>query len=149
MRYHSPVLGGKSLRVKADPAELQKAIDALEVYWVAAGVPRSIGWRLQLAVDEIVSNITRHTGARGAQVEVRAEVQDDAVSLTIEDDGPAFDPLASPGAVPDVPLDERSPGGVGVILVTRLVDDARYRRENDRNILVLTCRLSGTSPTAF
>jgi anti-sigma regulatory factor (Ser/Thr protein kinase) len=58
--------------------------------------------------------------------------------LTVEDDGPAFDPLSL--AVPDVTasLDERPVGGLGVFLVRRMMDSVSYHRVGARNQLRMT-----------
>ncbi|MBX3133508.1 MAG: ATP-binding protein [Gemmatimonadaceae bacterium] len=56
--------------------------------------------------------------------------------------GAAFDPLAR--AAPDTTLsvEDRPIGGLGIhSIVRRLVDDVRYRRDGDHNVVVLTKRL--------
>ena len=54
------------------------------------------------------------------------------------DDGPRFDPLEeAPEFDPDLPIEERRIGGVGVHLVRTLVDDASYRYEDGKNRLIL------------
>jgi serine/threonine-protein kinase RsbW len=45
------------------------------------------------------------------------------VTLTVEDDGPPFDPLAYPQPDLDAELGERLAGGLGIHLVRRLMDD--------------------------
>ena len=58
--------------------------------------------------------------------------------LTIQDNGPAFDP--STAGVPDtaLPADERPVGGLGLHLVRTLSDSFDYSREGDRNRYVIT-----------
>jgi serine/threonine-protein kinase RsbW len=150
LRYDSRVLAATTVHVIADAAGLRTAAEAVDAFCRVAGVPRAVVWRLQLALDEVISNLERHTLASHPHVEVISDADNSAVSLTIIDDGPAFDPLAAPGQSPPVsgPLEARPIGGLGLMLLNRVVDRASYRRDGGRNVLVVTCRLSGSSLTA-
>ena len=103
----------------------------------AARLEREDACRLSLAVDEIVTNIITHGYAqedREDRVDLRVEVDDDTVAISIEDSGPAFDPLQHP--LPDgldQPQDQRGVGGLGIYLVLRSVDEFLYERVGDRN----------------
>jgi serine/threonine-protein kinase RsbW len=98
---------------------------------------------MQVAMDEVLTNITSYAYADDAphEIHVHLEVRDDRLEAVIEDDGVPFDPLTA--RTPDVsaPLHERRLGGVGIHFVTNLMDDVAYRRIGDRNRLVLTKRL--------
>jgi anti-sigma regulatory factor (Ser/Thr protein kinase) len=58
-------------------------------------------------------------------------------AVEIIDSGIPFDATAVP--VPEVAdgAHEREPGGLGIFLMKKAMDEVRYRRENDRNILTL------------
>jgi anti-sigma regulatory factor (Ser/Thr protein kinase) len=58
----------------------------------------------------------------------------------LRDDGPAFDPTAAPRKARAE--DDDLPGGLGIELVRRNMDDIQYRREGGRNILHLVKRLT-------
>ena len=78
-------------------------------------------------------------------VMVRVALDRDVVSVRVEDDGRAFNPLDA--APPDLRLgaDERPIGGLGVHIVRSVMDTLEYQRENERNVLIMTKRLD-TSP---
>ena len=71
------------------------------------------------------------------QIGIRVALDGDSVCLRVEDDGRAFNPLDVPS--PDLGLDfaERPVGGLGVHIVRSLMDTLEYRREDDRNILIM------------
>ena len=75
-------------------------------------------------------------------VEVSLDLAEGGVTMTVEDDGPPFDPLTLP--VPDVaaPLGERRVGGLGVYLVRHMMDVVTYARVGTRNQLRMTKRLT-------
>ena len=80
----------------------------------------------------------------GHKIDVQLISEPDALTIKIADDGRAFDPL-SQAPTPDVDanLEDRPIGGLGVYLVQTLMDEAHYRREQDRNHLTLVKRRDG------
>lgn len=95
---------------------------------------------LQLALEEVVTNVINHgyagSGEHRFTVELRA-AGPDRVSAVVTDDAPAFDPLAQGPVDVAQPLEDRAIGGLGVHLVRKLMDAARYERRDGRNILTL------------
>ena len=57
--------------------------------------------------------------------------------IEIEDRGIPFEVklLEDPDLTPDI--DQRQVGGLGVFIIKELMDDVQYRREDDKNILIL------------
>jgi serine/threonine-protein kinase RsbW len=113
-----------------------------------ANLPDKKAYRLRLAVDEIVTNTMMHgygTVQGGDNedrvVNIYGEITARTISITIEDSAPPFD-ITQEMPVVDVnaPLDKRDPGGLGVYLVVRYVDDIRYDYVNGHNVNRLTMR---------
>lgn len=110
-----------------------------------AGLDRRRAYRLRLAVDEIASNIIDH-GYGDETIDTDpiylwAEISETEVSITIEDNAPPFDPTQQPE--PDdlnLPPEEREPGGYGVYLMMRVVDEVRYEYVNGHNVNRLSVR---------
>ncbi|UCH24835.1 MAG: ATP-binding protein [Trueperaceae bacterium] len=108
----------------------------------AAGVSDEKLYQLQLAADEIATNIiTYGYSGKGGEISVRGEIEDDALTITLEDSGPAFDPrereLPSEEDL-SKPLEERAIGGLGIFLAVQGVDRFDYRREGGKNVNALT-----------
>ena len=103
--------------------------------------PPKIRNRISIAVDEIFANIARYAyhPATGAAT-VRITVAED-VTIEFEDQGMAYNPLTA--GEPDITLsvEEREIGGLGIYLVKNLMDSVEYRREDGKNILVITSGL--------
>lgn len=99
---------------------------------------------LQVALDEVLSNIVDHGYTDDAEHEIRVclTVVDDVLEATVEDDGMPFNPLES--AQPDTraPLQERRIGGVGLHFVKNLMIEVSYERVGRHNRLVLKKNLS-------
>jgi len=105
-----------------------------------AGVDQRRTYNLQLALDEITTNVIVYGYASMKQqgtIVLHAEQQGDALVVTLEDWGPPFDPRTR--ELPDEedlsrPLEERGIGGLGIFLAVKGVDRFDYRREGDRNL---------------
>lgn len=111
-----------------------------------AGIGEERAYQLQLAVDEIATNIITYgykdAGAT-AQIGIRGEITDDALVITLEDWAPAFDPRTR--QMPDAeelskPLEQRSIGGLGIYLAIEGVDRFDYRHEGGRNLNIFEMR---------
>jgi anti-sigma regulatory factor (Ser/Thr protein kinase) len=104
-----------------------------------AGLDRRATYRLRLAVDEIVTNVIVHGKPRehsgDGEIRLRAEMDEHTLQITLEDRGPAFNPLEREGPDQDLekPLEQRPIGGLGVFLAARGVDRFQYERAGDRN----------------
>ena len=110
----------------------------------AAGASPSASDDLVQAVDEAASNVCRH-GYRGRPGEIRVEADrtEDALAITILDRAPLFDPTVAPRPDLAVPPLARRPGGMGIHLMTTMVDEVHHRaRPGGGNELTLVRRLT-------
>ncbi len=101
-----------------------------------AGLDRKAAYRLVVAVDEVASNIMTHGYAEvglAGMVDVWAEIDEQVLTIYMEDTGVAYDPSPQSPDDFDLPLEEREIGGLGLFLANRNVDEFRYERLGDRN----------------
>lgn len=102
--------------------------------------------RLLLAVMEAFNNICAHGGTRAPKPDVVVHIAGGAgtVTVTLSDDGDAFDPMANAAlalavAEPaDDPHDPLAESGRGLSILTQCADRLSYRREAGRNELQIT-----------
>jgi anti-sigma regulatory factor (Ser/Thr protein kinase) len=93
---------------------------------------------LELALEESLVNVFNYAySGEDGTVRISCRMEKDCLVVGIEDKGLAFSLIDA--AVPDLAVDlsDRKIGGLGVHLVRSLMDDVRYRREADRNLLEL------------
>lgn len=118
----------------------------------AGGIDKRAAYRLRLAVDEIATNIILHgrPGQHGEEILiVKASVDDESVSIVLEDCGAAFNPLEKEEPIDLArPMEERQIGGLGVFLAIRGVDRFHYDRIDgiNRHTLVVHRRPPETAP---
>jgi anti-sigma regulatory factor (Ser/Thr protein kinase) len=101
--------------------------------------PRVI-FAIELILEEVLMNAVLHAfgdDAREHLIELRVQLQPDAVVLQFADDGMPFDPTRA--TEPEMPasIAEAVPGGRGVLLVRRFARALHYQRSNGHNLLTV------------
>jgi sigma-B regulation protein RsbU (phosphoserine phosphatase) len=131
------------LELHATPEEVMRAVEALEEFARASGVPEKMIFGLTLALEECGSNVVNHALQRDAQkiFQVAAEKRGEQFVIELRDNGPAFDPTATTARKPQQE-DDDLPGGWGIELVRRYTDEIRYTREGSENVLRLVKQIS-------
>ena len=123
--------------------EVRRAIDFVEEFRTRHELPGRDADAVCVVLDELLTNAIRHGlgGAGGQPISICLDYAQGEIGLEIEHGGPAFDPTAAPSPVPGGTLEERRPGGLGIVFVRGLTDVFEYRREHDRNRLILRRRV--------
>ena len=131
------------LELQATPEEVMRAVEALQQFGREKRVAEKELFGLALALEECGSNIVNHALHRDPRLRFQVLINHTGSAMTIElrDRGPMFDPTQARVAEPSTGDDDRPPGGWGIQLVRRYMDDIQYRREADENVLRLTKRL--------
>lgn len=132
-----------NLELHATPEEVMRAVEALQAFCEAEKIPEKFVFGLSLALEECGSNIVNHALHRDPQETflVSIEQNESAVNIELRDRGLPFDPTRTSITAPEAD-DDRPPGGWGIHLVRRYMDEICYAREAGENILRLTKRLA-------
>ncbi len=138
--------GRKSLVLKNQVSELERMAQEISSWCHQQALPCELEYKMNLVLDEIVSNIIRHgfKDHDDHEISVRFSVEDGELTMQVEDDGGQFDPLGFPS--PDITkhIEERRFGGMGIFLVRQIVDRLEYQRRDGRNLLTMRKRLNET-----
>ena len=135
-----------TMELHATPEEVMRAVETLENFARAQHLPEKLICGLTLALEECGSNIVNHALGRDPRQKFRVtfERQGSQMLIELRDHGPEFNPTTVPVRTPSAE-DDNIPGGWGIHLVRRYIDDIHYQRQSGENILRLTKRLD-TSP---
>ena len=122
--------------------ELEQLAQVVEAFGARHSSRKKVVFDLHLALEEVFTNVVSYAYEGGAPrpVVVRLTRAGEELRVEVEDEGHPFNPLEL--APPDLsrPLEERSVGGLGIFLVRQAMDTLEYRREDGRNVLVMTRR---------
>ncbi len=130
----------KGITVAATLESLSAVTAFLDSQLEAAGCPIKAKMQLDIAMDEIFSNIAYYaypSGGGTAVIRVETLEEPRRARITFEDCGIPYDPLARKD--PDITLgaEEREIGGLGIFMVKKTMDSMRYERRGEKNILTI------------
>ena len=135
--------GSISVRLPIDLREIERLNKLVRQFGDLHEVPSRALYALNLALDEVVTNVVRHgfDDPSGHELQAQVTIQGENLTTVVSDPGRAFNPLDV--APPDLnaPLAERALGGLGVHLVRSLMDSVEYRRDNGKNVLTMRKRV--------
>ncbi len=132
--------------------EIARLVELIDQFGETNNISPEIISDLQLVLEEVVANVISYgyKPEDNHSVFVTVQAEGGVLSLKIEDKGVEFNPLARPEVRIDSDVEERPIGGLGIFLTKKLMDSVEYRREQDRNVLVISKRylnLTEASPT--
>jgi anti-sigma regulatory factor (Ser/Thr protein kinase) len=133
------------VRIRNDILDMGIVRDTLDHLAREFRIPVRALTQLQVALDEVVSNVIKYSWDDEGQHEflVRITVRPDGVDLEIFDNGREFDPVTA--LLPNYAPEGRQPrpGGLGIRIIRKLVDRFTYERIDGRNHTTLskTCEV--------
>lgn len=116
----------------------------LEAFCAQAAIGEDNCLRLNLMLEELFTNTVKHGhgGGSDAPVWLNLTTGDRQVKVTYEDSAPPFNPYARlPENTPDITLEPRTVGGLGVLLTRRLAASRDYAYLYGRNCIRLALKL--------
>jgi len=133
-------MGTTSFVLKNHLSELDTLCDHLRQFCRDCGVTKRQTFEINLALDELFTNIISHgfEDQEEHHVRVTCTSQDGVLKITIEDDGIPFNPTAAPHPNLKCAFKDREIGGLGIHLIRSYMDRIEYNRRGGKNILVLT-----------
>lgn len=92
---------------------------------------------LHIILDEICSNIVKHSGATCFEVDLEEEENPECVKMSFIDDGDEYDPLSHTDPDTTLSAAERPIGGLGIMMVKKMSDSVTYERVGNRNVFTV------------
>jgi anti-sigma regulatory factor (Ser/Thr protein kinase) len=125
------------IALKNDLAEISRMSEELQTFADGHGISPGTLFALNLVLEELVSNTISYGFADAEEhvITIALDCNGADLSVRVEDDARAYNPLEREDPDLDASLEERPIGGLGVHLVKQLMDDVRYERVGARNVL--------------
>ena len=126
------------MRIESDPAHLSAARKAVVAYTVACGLSESASHDVGLCLNEALANVMRHAygGQKDRPILISAECVADELTVRVRDWGNGVDP----STIPREPYNPLTPGGVGLICLSELLDRMVYEPQPDGMLATLVKR---------
>jgi serine/threonine-protein kinase RsbW len=98
-------------------------------------------YAVQLSVDEACTNIIKHAYSNKSEgvivIHCKLSSPDNKFIVNITDWGKAFDPTIMPKPDTESSLNERKVGGLGIFFMRKFMDEVKYVRSKDMNLLIM------------
>lgn len=137
----------RKLSLHNDIRETPKIADFMDDVTSETGIDIGLASSLNLALEEAVVNVMNYAYSPDVvgDILIEAYATESHIEFIITDNGIPFDPTNA-GIELDITsgIEERNVGGLGIFLVTHLMDEVNYERKNKKNILTLKKNLKTT-----
>ena len=115
---------------------LAEQIDDLAAQW---DLGQAMAMNINLVVEEAVSNIIFYAfnNNNKHKIKISISLENKLLTIKITDDGIPFNPLEQQQPDINLPAEERPVGGLGIFLISHMMDELNYIRKGNQNILTL------------
>jgi serine/threonine-protein kinase RsbW len=115
---------------------LAEQIDKLAEEWA---ISLALAMNINLVIEEAISNIIFYafTDSNKHKIRISVSLANNSLTIKITDDGIPFNPLEHKQPDINLPVGERPVGGLGIFLISQIMDERSYIREGNKNILTL------------
>ena len=140
-------------KINVDELHLVAAIDLAEIdrinteftqFAEECGLAAGVGQKICIVFDDLLNNIISYGFSDDEEHQINIDISATAERLliTVADDGVPFNPFDQVGPDTSLSVEDRDIGGLGVLLVTELMDQSSYQRRRDQNIVTLVMDLT-------
>ena len=133
-----------SLIVPADVDELPRVNEFIHTELDRRLCPLRVQHQLDIAVEELFVNVAHYAYPDATQenpgtARISYTYSADPPSITVDiiDEGIPYNPLAKPDAVTPDDIAEVPIGGLGILMAKRSVDEIRYERVDESNVVTI------------
>ena len=146
LTYHGPKAKEQEITVKAEISNLPQVTEFVNEKLSTVPVERKLVLKIGMVIDEIFNNISSYGYTKEpGDITVRVNItpEKDCVTLTFIDSGIPYDPLARDDPNIIRIKEKRKPGGLGIFMVKKTMDEMEYEYKNGHNILTVSKKIGG------
>ncbi len=127
------------LTLKNNVKELSRLAIFLEQLAEEWSLTPNVMMAVNLSLEEAVSNIIFYAWADTNEhlIDLDFQNNDNDLTIVLTDDGKPFDPTKRDNPDINLPIEERPIGGLGILLIRKLMDGISYHRSGNKNQLTL------------
>jgi len=122
-----------------DFAALPEIFRLTDRFYAANGVPDEHRATIDFAIEEVFTNMVKYHPRASGDVGIELARDGDVVRVRLIDaDATPYDVTASPEVDTTLPLEQRTPGGLGLQLTRQMMDSVEYDYENRTSRVTMT-----------
>jgi len=111
--------------------ELKNIVAFTDQFFAEYDTDQSLRYMVDLCVEELFVNMVTYDTETDSDVLIEMHPHEHGVKVSLTDfDVERFDPRQAKSVDIDAPLEQRTPGGLGLYLVLKMVSSIRYEYRN-------------------
>ena len=111
--------------------ELKSIVGFTDEFLAQNDIDQSVRYIVDLCVEELFVNMVTYDTETNADILIEMKPHKHGVEVSLTDfDVERFDPREAPPVDIDAPLEKRTPGGLGLYLVLKMVSSIHYEHRN-------------------
>src|SRR5512140_832600 len=129
-------------RLRRELNALSQVFGLSEEFCAANGVPASDRNLIDFVLEELFTNVVKYGRQQPDEILVTLDRNGDEVVMSVTDfDADRFDIREAPEPDVTLPIEDRTPGGLGIHLLKKMVDRIDYDYENRTSRVTIYKRL--------
>jgi serine/threonine-protein kinase RsbW len=132
-----------TIHVRNKGEAIAPANEAAETWLATQEISPEASFFAGLTIEELVTNCIKYGYDDSGEhtIDIELSVADHTLTITVVDDGHAFDPLAAPPPDMSEAIEDRPIGGLGIHMLRELADNMTYERRENKNRVTLKKRM--------
>ncbi len=124
--------------------QLDFMVTELEILCEEWEIPMNISINLNLVLEELVTNIIfyGYEDQNEHEINIHFTFDDNRIEIVLVDDAKEFNLLLAAEPEFNTPIEEMKIGGLGIHLVKKIMNEIKYERSDNKNILKLVKNLN-------
>jgi anti-sigma regulatory factor (Ser/Thr protein kinase) len=111
--------------------ELGNIVSFTDAFFLENDIDASVRYIVDLCVEELFVNMIAYNTESSADILIEMKPHEHGVEISLTDfDVERFDPREIGSVDVDAPLEQRTPGGLGLYLVLKMVNSIHYEYRN-------------------
>ncbi|MBS0382167.1 MAG: ATP-binding protein [Proteobacteria bacterium] len=131
------------MTLKRSLDELQTIVAATDDFFSERRIDPALRMPVDLSIEELFVNLVKYNQGTDRDISLRLDWVGDAVQVSLTDyDVDPYDPTQPPELDVEAPLAARRPNGMGLYLVSKMVDAIHYEYRNRESKVTFTKRMA-------
>ena len=140
LEYNGYEQEGNGVQLPADRTKIAEGINPIIAFLKQQGAEHKLIYKMELALEEILANVASYAYREGAgEIRIQYKLLESprAIEITVIDEGVAFNPLEAEEPDTTAPSELRKIGGLGIFITKKTMDEMKYDRRNNQNVLIM------------
>jgi anti-sigma regulatory factor (Ser/Thr protein kinase) len=132
-----------NITFKNDITEISRLAGFIDEVAEKFSLPMDMVFSLNLVLEEAVTNVIMYAYPKEEHefIYLSADIQDGSLVFVLTDSGKEFDPTLMPDADITLSAEDRQIGGLGIFLIRQIMNEVKYERIDNKNVLTLEKKL--------